>query len=160
MEDTDDFARGETFWQALIALIPRALWPDKPGVAGSGNLVSEYTGIQFAAGTSVGIGQVMEFYINFGTFGVVFGFIIFGLVVTICDTCAGERLASGDLYGFVLWYMPGLSMLQVGGSLAEITSSVAASVFVALMVNKYLSRVQHKKADEAALLRPALASST
>jgi hypothetical protein len=160
LEDTDDFARGETFWQALIALIPRALWPDKPGVAGSGNLVSEYTGIQFAAGTSVGIGQVMEFYINFGTFGVVFGFIIFGLVVTICDTCAGERLASGDLYGFVLWYMPGLSMLQVGGSLAEITSSVAASVFVALMVNKYLSRVQHKKADEAAILRPALASST
>lgn len=156
LEDSNAFARGETFWQALTALVPRALWPDKPVVAGSGNLVSEYTGIQFAVGTSIGIGQVMEFYINFGTMGVLIGFLVLGLIVTICDTCAAERLGSGDLHGFVLWYMPGLSLLQVGGSLAEITSSFAASVFVAFMVNKYLARMQHKQAVEARLSRAAL----
>jgi len=155
LENTGDFARGDTLWQALTALIPRALWPDKPTVAGSGSLVSEYTGIQFAAGTSVGIGQVMEFYVNFGTMGVVIGFLILGLIVTICDTCASERLGSGDLHGFVMWYMPGLSLLQVGGSLAEITSSVAASVFVAFLVNKYLSRKQHKHEEEARLFQAA-----
>ena len=158
LENTDGFARGDTLWEALMALIPRALWPDKPAVAGSGNLVTEYTGIQFASGTSVGIGQVMEFYINFGTLGVLIGFLVFGLVVTICDTCAAERLAAGDLHGFVLWYMPGLAMLQVGGSLAEITSSTAASIIVALMVNKYLDRLQHKQSAEARLSQPAFAS--
>ncbi len=47
--------------------IPRALWPNKPVVGGSGDLVSTYTGIRFADGTSVGIGQVLESFVNFGT---------------------------------------------------------------------------------------------
>src|SRR5262249_48114281 len=66
LSDIGGFAGGETLWDALIAVVPRALWPDKPVVAGSGNLVTRFTGIEFAAGTSVGIGQVMEFYVNFG----------------------------------------------------------------------------------------------
>ena len=54
------------FW----ALIPRAIWPDKPAVGGGGDLVSQFTGIKFAEGTSVGVGQVLEFYMNFGMPGV------------------------------------------------------------------------------------------
>src|SRR5262249_42762405 len=98
---------------------------------------------------------VMEFYVNFGTLGIVVGFLFFGLVVTICDICAAERLNSGDLHGFVMWYMPGLAMLQVGGSLAEVTSSAGASVIVAFLVNKYLDRLQHKQTEEARLSRVA-----
>ena len=54
---SQEFARGETLWEAIIALIPRVFWPDKPVAAGSGDLVSKYTGYYFAEGTSVGIGQ-------------------------------------------------------------------------------------------------------
>ncbi|MGA2590648.1 MAG: hypothetical protein ABSH32_12085 [Bryobacteraceae bacterium] len=135
---TQAFARGETLWDALLALIPRAIWPDKPIEAGSGNLVSRYTGIDFASGTSVGVGQVMEFYLNFGTPGVVIGFIIMGVFVTAFDWQAADRLARNDLHGFVLWFLPGIAFLQVGGQLVEITASAAASLVVALLVNRFL----------------------
>ena len=135
---TQNFARGETLWDALLALIPRAIWPEKPITAGSGNLVSRYTGIDFASGTSVGVGQVMEFYLNFGTPGVVIGFIIMGVLVTAFDWQAAERLARNDLHGFVLWFLPGIAFLQVGGQLVEITASAAASLIVALFVNRLL----------------------
>jgi hypothetical protein len=158
LNETGDFARGETFWDALLAVVPRALWPDKPVSAGSGNLVSRFTGINYERSTSVGIGQVMEFYVNFGTTGVLIGFMIFGVVITALDVLATERLASGDLHGFVLFYLPGLSFLQVGGQLVEITASAAAGIIVALIANRYLSRLQrkHSEADEISLLSPAL----
>jgi hypothetical protein len=125
------------------------LWPDKTITAGSGTVVSQYTGVQYAAGTSVGIGHVMEFYINFGAWGVIIGFAFMGALVTLLDSFAAQRLANGDLHGFVLWYLPGISLLQVGGSMIEVTTSAVASLFVAMMANKYLDRLQQKKAASA-----------
>jgi hypothetical protein len=147
---TQNFARGETLWDALLALIPRAIWPEKPITAGSGNLVSRYTGIDFAEGTSIGVGQVMEFYLNFGTPGVVVGFIIMGVLVTAFDWQAAERLARNDLHGFVLWFLPGIALLQVGGQLVEITASAAASLVVALLVNRVLDSWHGEQAGQAA----------
>jgi len=144
LSQTDGYARGETFWDALLALVPRALWPEKPIRAGSGDLVTRFTGIDFAEGTSVGIGQVMEFYANFGTAGVVIGFLVMGVLVTALDWQAAERLARSDMHGFVLWFLPGVALLQVGGQLVELTASAAASLIVALLVNKYLHRLQTK----------------
>jgi hypothetical protein len=142
LRETDGYARGDTLWDALLALIPRALWPEKPIHAGSGDLVNRYTDIKFAEGTSVGIGQVLEFYANFGTTGVVIGFAIMGLVITALDYQAADRLARSDLQGFVLWFLPGIALLQVNGQLVELTASAAASLIVALMANKYLGRLQ------------------
>jgi hypothetical protein len=144
LSDTSEYAHGQTFWDALIALIPRAIWPDKPIDAGSGGMVSEFTGLSFAQGTSVGIGHVMEFYVNFGTLGTIVGFLGMGILITILDLTAAERIAANDLHGFVLWYLPGLSLLQVGGSLVEATVSVVASLIVAILANKYLDRLQLK----------------
>ncbi|MGA2590649.1 MAG: hypothetical protein ABSH32_12090 [Bryobacteraceae bacterium] len=144
LHETDGYARGDTLWDALLALIPRALWPDKPILAGSGDLVNRYTDIKFAPGTSVGIGQVLEFYANFGTTGVVIGFAIMGLVITVLDYQAADRLARSDLQGFVLWLLPGIALLQVNGQLVELTASAAASLVVALLTNKYLDRLQKR----------------
>jgi hypothetical protein len=156
LSDIGGYAHGATLWEALLALIPRAIWPEKPSSAGSGTLVSEYTGIQFAPGTSIGIGQVMEFYVNFGTLGVFIGFTIMGIAVTVLDLLAAECLAVGDLHGFVLRYLPGISLLQVGGSMVEITTSAAASVFVAILANKYLDRLQRKQALATHVAAPGL----
>jgi hypothetical protein len=144
LSETGDFARGETLWDAALALIPRAFWPDKTITAGSGRLVTRFTGIQYDNSTSVGIGQVMEFYVNFGATGVFLGFVVMGMIVTALDILATERLANGDLHGFVLFYLPGLAFLQVGGQLVEVTASAGASIIVALLANKYLSRLQRK----------------
>src|SRR5882672_448540 len=90
------FARGETLWQALIAFVPRVIWPSKPVTAGSGDLVSKYTGYYFAEGTSIGIGQVIEFYINFGSAGVIIGFLAIGFVLALVDKRAEECLEKND----------------------------------------------------------------
>jgi hypothetical protein len=146
LDQYGDFAHGETLRDAALALIPRIFWPDKPIEAGSGTLVAHYTGLMFDnSTTSVGIGQVMEFYVNFGTAGVIVGFMIFGLILTTLDVLATERLASGDLHGFVLFYLPGLSFLPVVGQLTEITASAAASLVVALLVNRVLDKLQRKR---------------
>ena len=149
LRETDGYARGDTLWDALLALIPRAIWPEKPIKAGSGDLVNRYTDIKFADGTSVGIGQVLEFYANFGTTGVVIGFAIMGLVITALDHQAAERLARSDLQGFVLWFLPGIALLQVNGQLVELTASAAASLAVVLLANKYLGRLQTRSAGDA-----------
>lgn len=147
LEETKGYANGETLYDAILALIPRVFWPDKPIEAGSGNLVSRFTGLYFLTGggqTSVGIGSVMELYANFGTMGILVGFAVIGIVITALDTLATERLANSDLNGFVLFFLPGLSLLQVGGQFVEETASAAGAIVIALMVNRYLHKYQRK----------------
>ena len=126
------FAAGETLWHALIALVPRAVWPDKPVVAGSMGLVTDYTGIYFDRTTSVGLGQVLEFYINFGYAGIVVGFLLLGALVTHIDRVGGRYLDAGDWDRFAIWFLVGIAAMQVGGSLVEMTSSMAAGALAAL----------------------------
>jgi hypothetical protein len=130
------FADGETIRDAVLALVPRAIWPDKPVTAGSGRLVSRFTGLTFARGTSVGLGHTMEFYINFGTAGVVFGLMFLGTALGVIDLIAGSKLQSGNKLSFTVWYLAGMSMLNVGGSLVEMTASAGASVLAAWGLNQ------------------------
>jgi hypothetical protein len=134
-----DYAYGKTLYDSLIALIPRIIWPDKPVHAGSPGIVSEYTGLRFSPDTSVGVGQVMEFYINYGTKCVIIGFLILGIIIAIIDTMAGYNLLKGTLNNFVLWILPGLAFLQVGGSLVEVTASAGAGFLVAYLVSRLRS---------------------
>jgi hypothetical protein len=154
------FARGETFWLAAAALVPRALWPNKPSVGGSGTLVSDYTGIQFAEGTSVGVGQVMEAYINFGTLGVVVVFVILGGVISYADRQAQQRLRAGAAGRFLRWYLPGLGLLQVGGSFSEATSTAAAALVVAILMVKVSARLYPYRPDHPGELDPVDAAET
>lgn len=135
------FAYGATIRDAVLAVVPRALWPDKPMAAGSGNLVSTFTGIRFAEGTSVGIGHIMESYVNFGTPGVAVGLFFIGALLTLVDRKAADFLRRGDAERFLLWYLPGLSLLLLGGSFIEMTSSAAAAFLMAFTLNRLSHRV-------------------
>src|SRR5207244_3119718 len=48
----EHFAYGGTFYEALLALVPRIMWPDKPVKAGSGDTVSRYARMKFGRDTS------------------------------------------------------------------------------------------------------------
>jgi hypothetical protein len=133
-----EYAQGETLVNALIALIPRALWPDKPQYAGSSGLVTRFTGLQFARYTSVGIGQVMELYVNFGTLGVFAGYTLLGLLLGLLDIGAGKALIAGNWKKFTLCFMIGVAFLQVGGNFAEATSTAAGSFVLWLLVHLFL----------------------
>jgi hypothetical protein len=129
-----DYAEGETFRWAAMSIVPRIIWRSKPITAGSPDIVSYFTGLYFESGTSVGIGQVMEGYINFGTAGVVGLFLVFGTVLGAIDIEAAKRLKARDTLGFVTWFVPGIGLLQPGGSLIEVTGTVAASIVLIIMM--------------------------
>ena len=121
-----EFAYGGTVppW----GFVPRALWPEKPEVGGGGSLVTEYTGIPFQEGTSVGAGQVLEFYVNFGIFGVLAGFAGLGFLLMRLDLGIARAFAGGDLPGLLWRALPGLSLLQPGGNLLEIFVALIGAV--------------------------------
>lgn len=135
------FAYAQTLIDGLLSLVPRIVWPSKPLFAGSGNIVSQYTGLRFGPDTAVGVGLVMESYISFGVAGVVGAFLLLGAVLTTIDRVAGQRLRQADGPGFVRWFLPGLAMLQTEGSIVEVTSSVGAAVVFAFMANRLAARV-------------------
>jgi hypothetical protein len=132
------FRNGETIYAALAAVIPRAIWPDKPEVAGSGTYVSQHTMMSFGEGTSVGMGQVIEFYINFGTAGIVIGFLGLGALLRYMDMRLVEALAHNDWRFVVLIFLMGSGMLQAGGSLTEVTSSSVSGWVVASVLSHIL----------------------
>jgi hypothetical protein len=116
------------------ALIPRVVWPGKPPTGGGGDIVSEFTGMRFAEGTSVGTGQVLEFYVNFGIPGVLISFFALGCLLMRLDQGIMRALASGDMRGFLLRAMPGLMLLQPGGNLLEIVVGCVAAYVAARLI--------------------------
>jgi hypothetical protein len=127
-----DFAYGGTV--PLWGFVPRALWPDKPEVGGGGLLVTRYTGIPFQQGTSVGAGQVLEFYVNFDIPGVLAGFAGLGFLLMRLDLGIMRAFAAGDLPGLLLRALPGLSLLQPGGNLLEILVALVGAVLGAVVL--------------------------
>ena len=132
------FARGATIWVALTAWIPRILWPGKPTLGGSGSLVSDYTGVTVSSSTSFGVGQVMEFYINFGVTSVIIGFIVFGIALTFMDQRASYYLRQGDYWNLTRWLLPALGAMQPGGSLGEAVSACAANAILAYLFHYFI----------------------
>lgn len=133
-------AFGGTLVEAALALIPRAVWPNKPVMAGSGDLVSIYTGLTFVGDTSVGIGHVMEWYVNFTMPGIVLGFALFGAVLVYVDRTAAAWLYYGHAGRFATWFMPGISLLVVGGSFVELTGTAAASAAMVWLLRRVTDR--------------------
>ncbi len=116
------------------ALIPRAIWPGKPEVGGGRGVVTDFTGIPFAEGTSVGAGQVLEFYVNFGWIGVLAGFFVFGLLLMYLDHGIMRAMSGGDMRGLLLRALPGLTLIQPGGNLLEILVSAVAALIAAHLI--------------------------
>ncbi|MGH7134594.1 MAG: hypothetical protein ACREHD_02580, partial [Pirellulales bacterium] len=129
-------AHGRTLAIAAIAWVPRALWPGKPEFGGSGGLAAEYTGRTFAKGTSVGVGHVMELYINFLMPGVGLGFFIFGAVIRYVDVHAADALRCGRTWDYVFYHLVGLVALQPGGMWAESVGSAAAAALLAAVLRR------------------------
>src|SRR5262249_3138171 len=122
-----EYASGATLGDMIVALVPRAIWPDKPAVGGGGSVVHDFTGIEFAEGTSVGAGNVLEFYANFGTWGVIGGFLLLGCLIGRMDLLTIRYLRQGQQTRFLFWFLIGLAMLAPGGNLLEVVVGVAGS---------------------------------
>ena len=80
---SEPYAWGETFVTSFYTLIPRALWPEKPVVAGGSQFVERFTGIVRPADdvTSIGLPYPFELYANGGPLLAVIGL---GVIAYIC----------------------------------------------------------------------------
>ena len=145
-----EYANGATLGTLIVGLVPRALWPDKPAVGGGGTLVTDFTGIVFAEGTSVGAGQVFEFYVNFGTLGVIGGFLLYGFLIGWMDALAKSYLDQDDQRRFLFYFLIGLNMLQPGGNLLEIFVGAVGSAITAYGLGRFLSSIPGQQRYEFA----------
>ena len=144
-----DLAYGSTV--QLWALIPRALWPDKPQIGGGLDLVSNFTGLPFDPTTSVGAGQVLEFYMNFGMAGLILGFFILGFILMRLDLRIMEALQECNMRKLLLYALPGLALMQPGGNLLEIMVAAAGALASSRLIGMtgiFDSRRSAKPANE------------
>jgi hypothetical protein len=140
-----DYLEGDSVWQGLLALVPRAFWPDKPVFAGSPQIVSKMTGLRLSTKTSFGVGNVMEFQINFGIPGVVVGFLILGWLIGTLDLKAAVAERRGDLGTVILFFLPCVALIAPNGSIVELFSGSAAALVGALAWNLAWKRFVTKR---------------
>lgn len=123
-----EYLGGRSVWEGAIALVPRALWPDKPVFGGSGTIVADMTGLNLNHNTSWGVGNVMEFYINFGLVGLVGGFLILGWLIGFLDRRAAHHLVTGGYGQSAIFFLPCLALIQPNGSMVELSGGAAAAL--------------------------------
>jgi hypothetical protein len=126
-----EYLKGQSVTDGLISLVPRALWPNKPVKGGSGTIVAEMTGMRLNEDTSWGVGNVMEFYINFGVAGVIGGFFGLGWLLGFLDYQAAAAERRGDLRRLMICFLPAVALIQPGASIVEMSGSAGAGLIAA-----------------------------
>jgi hypothetical protein len=137
----------------IWALVPRAIWRDKPAVGGGRTRGADVTGLDDEA-TSFGAGQVLEFFVNFGWLGVVGGFFLFGALFRWLDDIIIRSLNALEVRKLVLAVLPGFALLQPIGNLLEMLVSGVAAVVAAYALGTFLEM------RKVVRLRPQISASS
>jgi hypothetical protein len=139
------YLEGDSLREGILALVPRVLWPEKPVFAGSPQIVSKMTGLRLSPTTTFGVGNVMEFQINFGIPGVVIGFFVLGWLIGTLDLKAAVAEGRGDLGQVIIFFLPCVALIQPSGSLVDLFSGTAAALVGALAWNLAWTRSSNKR---------------
>lgn len=135
---------GQSFADALVAIVPRALWPEKPTIAGGSDRISYFTGLYFAGGSSFAIGIVMEMYVNFGLTGTIIGFLILGILLELLSDLAENALRYQRYSLFSLIMISGLSFTLVGNDFSFILANSISSLITVWFVNSVFIALKNK----------------
>ena len=140
-----DSLRGRSVSEGVMALVPRIVWPEKPVFAGSPGVVMEMTGLKLSETTSWGIGQVMEFYINFGMPSLVIGFLLFGWLIARLDLNAALAIQAGDVGKAFRCFLPAVALIGPQWSIVELASGAAAAFCRVIALELGLAAMEPKK---------------
>ena len=128
-----DYLHGRSFWEGLISLVPRVLWPNKPVGGGSHGIIQPMTGFAYNEDvTAFGVGNVMELHINFGLPSLMGGFLVLGLLFGWLDHMAARAERKGQLGVCMLYFLPAVAMIHPNGSIDELTGCGACGFLGAL----------------------------
>lgn len=142
--------QGITLWWAVQSLVPRIIWKGKTVRAGSMDAAGYFTGQEYAKGTSVGLGQVMELYGNYKTWGVVIGMFLLGWLISIWDIKCGQALRQGDWRNYSCFFILLVPLLHAGGSSVELFSGTAAAAVLVWFLKKYVFKEKSVKPERLA----------
>jgi hypothetical protein len=127
MQNTGGWAHGSTLVTAALVFIPRLIWKDKPQQGGS-SLISQYTGLAFSAGTSVSMGQILELYVNFGSWMVFFGYMIIGALLSYMDVAGSNALKTGSFQAFIYCFLISMAVQNVANEFVSVTSNMVVGI--------------------------------
>ena len=123
---------GRTYLPIFTFPVPRALWAGKPAGGGDTWFTEKYYPEYYAAGghTETSISFVGESYANFGVAGVVAGFFLLGLFVSVLYTrlTRAEDVRTALLYALVLGYVVTLLRGDAFHSVTWAAMTVAVAV--------------------------------
>lgn len=122
-----DYYRGRTFWEGLISLIPRLIWPEKPVYGGSPRIINDMAGFHVNENSSFGVGNVMEFYINYGIPSLIIGFVFLGFILGSLDRIAATAYIEGNHKKLMLAFLPAISFIRPEESVVEMVGGAAAA---------------------------------
>ena len=95
-------------------------------------MIVEMTGFEVNDNTSFGVGNVMEFYINFGMSSLIVGFLFLGLLFGWLDRQAAVAQRNGNLGQSILYFLPAAIIIQPNANLAEIVGGGVCAFLAAL----------------------------
>ena len=146
-----EYVYGRSVSDAILALVPRALWPNKTVYGGSPKVVGEFTGLNLDLDTSFGIGNVMEFYVNFGIPGVIAGFLGLGWLLGRFDQRAALAVTRRDYASATIYFLPAVGLIQPIGSMVEMAGSAGSAWIAAFLWNFLWARWQDRAAESKRL---------
>jgi hypothetical protein len=135
-----EYAYGMTFLDAMMAPIPRILWPGKPRMSGDNTLTSRFTGIQFPSTTVAGSGLLFESFVNFGPIGVLMIFAFLGALLQLCDRRGRDSLENRQYISFALWTLPFLDLLRNESPMSSIIASALFTILVFKVWQYFIER--------------------
>lgn len=133
-------------------LMPRFFFPNKASLGSDSVLVRRYTGLYVAgeeSGASIGLGYLIEFYIDYGLIGMMVAAFFFGALVGGAYRWIYFLSPSKELYVGVLIAIMLNHFMSFDGSLAKICGGLimafVVETFMLLVIGKRLHRLLSSK---------------
>lgn len=147
---------GQLSWRALLhVLTPRILFPEKENLGGDSWIATRYAGLMVGPNTSVGIGYMAEFYVDFGRFGMFLPLLFYGALLGITYNLFFLVSPSYDLLRSVLIIPYINNFLTFDGHFAKLLGGLLTNVMVFVMVLVLVGLLSNRKHSHLEAVRPA-----
>lgn len=154
--DVIEHQQGALTYRAIRHVtMPRFLFPNKVNLGSDSVLVRKYTGLYVAgaeSNTSIGLGYMVEFYIDYGPIGMAFAAFGFGFVIGVLYRSMYFFAPSKELYQGILIAVMLHHFMSFDGNLAKI----AGGFLMAFVVQSGMLAVIGKRLHAHLLLSPPM----
>ncbi len=160
------FENGALLYRAIVnATVPRFLFPEKLNLGGDSWLVRHYAGLRVSgdeSGTSVGLGYMPEFYIDFGVAGILllgfaYAFMLIVLMRILAASSKDKFIFIGMSYSLLSAYFMTFdaSFAKIlAGAIQRTIIFAALAVLVYPTVFAWLTRTKKRRHKPLMIVRP------